>query len=59
MIAQEPYSDKWREGRKLFHQNFRAEASNDFRTVQTQQVRGFVSQLLTSSGFSLKDQIST
>ncbi|KAF5366390.1 hypothetical protein D9758_009773 [Tetrapyrgos nigripes] len=57
-MSLQPYSDKWRKSRKLFHQIFRAEATSQFRPIQTQQIYDFVEGLRFSK-HTLKDQIST
>ncbi|KAK7434380.1 cytochrome p450 [Stygiomarasmius scandens] len=58
MLGLTPYSDEWRKTRRLFHQNFRAEATSQFRPVQEKRIRKFVNDL-TSSKEALIDQIST
>ncbi|KAF5365293.1 hypothetical protein D9758_005475 [Tetrapyrgos nigripes] len=53
-----PYSDKWRKSRRLFHQILRADATSQFRPIQTRQIHDFI-ESLRSSKHTLKDQIST
>ncbi|KAF5365306.1 hypothetical protein D9758_005453 [Tetrapyrgos nigripes] len=57
-ITFQPYSDKWRKSRRLFHQIFRADATSQFRPIQTRQIYDFV-ESLRSSKYTLKDQIAT
>ncbi|KAK7448456.1 cytochrome p450 [Stygiomarasmius scandens] len=52
------YGDEWRKNRKLFHQNFRAEAAVQFRPIQKLEVEKFILGLV-SSQLPLRDQIET
>ncbi|THU98569.1 cytochrome P450 [Dendrothele bispora CBS 962.96] len=53
-----PYGDEWRAYRKLMHQNFRAEASVDYRPIEIKHIYKFLDGI-DSSEMSLKDQVST
>ncbi|KAK7448457.1 cytochrome p450 [Stygiomarasmius scandens] len=57
-LGMTPYGDEWRKSRKLFHQNFRAEAMVRFHPIEKQQVEKFILGL-TKSELPLKDQIET
>jgi hypothetical protein len=59
----QPYSEKWRKNRKLFHQNFRAETSKEYRSIEVDQVNQFIADISSTpesnSSASLKDKIFT
>ncbi|THU87630.1 cytochrome P450 [Dendrothele bispora CBS 962.96] len=52
------YGDRWRASRKIFHQNFRAKASIEYRPIEVKQIHKFLDGI-SSSKMSLKDQVST
>ncbi|THU98401.1 cytochrome P450, partial [Dendrothele bispora CBS 962.96] len=58
LFALAPYSPKWRSGRKLFNQNFRADATPQFHPAEIQCIREFASELATSK-LPLLDQVAT
>ncbi|THU87628.1 cytochrome P450 [Dendrothele bispora CBS 962.96] len=57
-LATIPYGNGWRAYRKLFHQNFRAKASIEYRPIEVKQVHKFLNGI-NSSKMSLRDQVST
>ncbi|THU99673.1 cytochrome P450 [Dendrothele bispora CBS 962.96] len=57
-LAMASYGDGWRIYRRLMHENFRAEASIDYRPIEIKHVQKFLDGI-DSSEMSLKDQVST
>lgn len=43
-----PYSDRWRQHRRLFHQTFRPKASLRYRPIQLKKMHEFLQGLLSS-----------
>ncbi|THU76692.1 hypothetical protein K435DRAFT_704248, partial [Dendrothele bispora CBS 962.96] len=46
LISLLPYADRWRNFRKLFHQNFRPDGAIKFRPVQLEKIHRFLRDLL-------------
>ncbi|KAK7449278.1 cytochrome p450 [Stygiomarasmius scandens] len=59
IVALLPYSEEWRLQRKVYHQNFRAEASVRFHPAEIHCVREFAKGLIKKSELTLMDQIAT
>ncbi|THU95211.1 cytochrome P450 [Dendrothele bispora CBS 962.96] len=58
ILATVPYGDRWRASRKIFHQNFRAEASVEYRPIEVKHVHRFLDGIADSSEMPLKDRIA-